>query len=347
MDIIDKILCSDSPTQRQPRPLDSIDSGIRATPLNRYGESGSPSRAHLGHPETKMALLWTTTLLLVFLAGCCCWASSTDGDPEVTECELTTGRTLTVIKSAGFPARYGSNVDCKYTVRRRSRSVCSVTFLFNVMDLEQSPNCTKDYLLLSGEKMCGSKPIGFSRTISFADDDQVTMSFHSDNETRGLGYMVTVVQQDCPLPTCDFTSDQLEFVMSSPNYPLPYDNGRTCTYTVQKAHPLVCRLLMKVVAFDVEEDPHCGSDFLIVGGDRLCGVMTEGQILDISFLNTTLTMEFHSDHVTTRDGFQFNVHQELCDISSFSPEYTSEISATSVAETTTDVSVNNSTPLTE
>ncbi|GFT57138.1 CUB domain-containing protein [Nephila pilipes] len=97
-------------------------------------------------------------VLLGFLAGC--WASG--GDPEVTECELTTGRTLTVIKSAGFPARYGTNVDCKYTVRRRSRSVCSVTFLFNVMDLEQSPNCTKDYLMLSGEKMCGSKPIGFS-----------------------------------------------------------------------------------------------------------------------------------------------------------------------------------------
>lgn len=81
---------------------------------------------------------------------------------EVTECELTTGRTLTVIKSAGFPGRYGSNVDCKYTVRRRSRSVCSVTFLFNVMDLEQSSNCTKDFLLLDSEKMCGSKPIGFS-----------------------------------------------------------------------------------------------------------------------------------------------------------------------------------------
>ncbi|GBN48318.1 hypothetical protein AVEN_249192-1 [Araneus ventricosus] len=116
------------------------------------------------------------------------------------------------------------------------------------------------------------------RTVSFADNDQVTMSFHSDNETRGLGYMVTVVQQDCPLPTCDATFDKEDFVMSSPNYPLPYDNGRTCTYTVHKYHPSVCRLLMKVAAFDVEEDPHCGSDFLLVGGDRLCGVMTEGQI---------------------------------------------------------------------
>ncbi|GBO27756.1 hypothetical protein AVEN_182555-1 [Araneus ventricosus] len=184
------------------------------------------------------------------------------------------------------------------------------------------------------------------RTVSFADNDQVTMSFHSDNETRGLGYMVTVVQQDCPLPTCDATFDKEDFVMSSPNYPLPYDNGRTCTYTVHKYHPSVCRLLMKVAAFDVEEDPHCGSDFLLVGGDRLCGVMTEGQILDISLLNTTMTMEFHSDHVTTRDGFQFNVHQELCDLSTNAPVFTSELH-TSVAETTTDVNVSTSTPLTE
>ncbi|GIX93522.1 cubilin homolog [Caerostris darwini] len=324
------------------RPLDSIDSGIRDIRQIDTEESGPPSEPHLQHPG-KMTLL-RSALLLGLLAGCC-WGSS-DGDPEVTECELTTGRTLTVIKSAGFPARYGSNVDCKYTVRRRSRSVCSVTFLFNVMDLEQSPNCTKDYLLLSGEKMCGSKPIGFSRTISFSDNDQVTMSFHSDNETRGLGYMVTVVQQDCPLPTCDATFDQASFVMSSPNYPLPYDNGRTCTYTVHKSHPLVCRLLLKVVAFDVEEDPHCGSDFLNVGGDRLCGVMTEGQILDISFANTTMVLEFQSDHVTTRDGFQFNVHQELCDMSTEGPVFTSELYNSVVTETATDVNVSN-TPISE
>lgn len=122
--------------------------------------------SHPGHFLLKSILSLASehpnmALLPVFLL----FASLSSGPiagTEVTECELTTGRTLTVIKSAGFPARYGSNVDCRYTVRRRSRSVCSVTFLFNVMDLEQSSNCTKDFLLLDSEKMCGSKPIGFS-----------------------------------------------------------------------------------------------------------------------------------------------------------------------------------------
>jgi cubilin len=218
-----------------------------------------------------------------------------------------------------------------------------VTFLFNVMDLEQSSNCTKDFLLLNSEKMCGSKPIGFSRTISFTEDDQVTMSFHSDNETQGLGYMVTVVQQECTLPSCDATFDQPDFLLSSPNYPLPYDNGRTCTYTVQKFHPSVCRLQMKVQTFDVEDDPHCQSDFFIVNGDRMCGVMSEGQILNINFLNSTLTMEFQSDHVTTRDGFQFSVHQEICDITSETPEFTSESLRTDTLETSTDVNISIST----
>ncbi|KAG8179160.1 hypothetical protein JTE90_023622 [Oedothorax gibbosus] len=239
----------------------------------------------------------------------------TYGAPTVKECELTTGRTLTIIKSVGFPSKYGSNVDCEYTVRRRSRSVCSVTFLFNVMDLEQSDNCSKDYLMLKGEKMCGSKPIGFSRTVSFSDKDKVTMSFHSDNETRGLGYMVTVVQQDCPIPSCDATFDTEDFVLTSPNYPLPYDNGRTCTYVVKKSDPTVCRLIVKVEAFDVEPDSECLSDYLMVNGDRLCGVMTAGQIVDVSFTNSTMTLEFQSDHVTTRDGFKLNVHQQSCDIS--------------------------------
>lgn len=118
----------------------------------------------------------------------------------------------------------------------------------------------------------------FPGTISFADEDQLTMSFHSDNETQGLGYMVTVVQQECSLPSCDALFDQPEFVLSSPNYPLPYENGRTCTYTIQKYHPSVCRLQMAVKSFDVEDDPHCQSDFLLVNGDRMCGVMTQGQI---------------------------------------------------------------------
>ncbi|XP_015921833.1 embryonic protein UVS.2 [Parasteatoda tepidariorum] len=273
-------------------------------------------------------------------------AALPDADPEVTECELTTGRTLTVIKSAGFPSRYGSNVDCQYTVRRRSRSVCSVTFLFNVMDLEMSPNCTKDYLLLSGEKMCGSKPIGFSRTVSFSEEDQVTMSFHSDNETRGLGYMVTVVQQDCPLPTCDATFIEEDFIISSPNYPLPYDNGRTCTYTIHKSNPSICRLLLKVVSFDVEEDPHCLSDFLLVNNDRLCGVMSEGQIIDTSFLNSTLVIEFQSDHVTTRDGFRFNVHQEMCDSSSDAPASTTLVQTTA-PDNATEIIATTISPTTE
>ncbi|GFT03078.1 CUB domain-containing protein [Nephila pilipes] len=107
------------------------------------------------------------------------------------------------------------------------------------------------------------------------------MSFHSDNETRGLGYMVTVVQQDCPLPNCDGIFDKPDFVMSSPNYPLPYDNGRTYTYTVLVP---ISVGFSEVIAFDVEEDPHCGSDSLNVGGDRLCGVMTEGQICELFYV---------------------------------------------------------------
>lgn len=108
------------------------------------------------------------------------------------------------------------------------------------------------------------------------------MSFHSDNETRGLGYMVTVVQQDCPIPSCDAHFDAADFVLESPNHPLPYDNGRTCAYVVKKSDPSVCRLIVKVEAFDVEPDPECNSDYLMVNGDRLCGVMTEGQICKFS-----------------------------------------------------------------
>ncbi|GIY86336.1 CUB domain-containing protein [Caerostris extrusa] len=171
------------------------------------------------------------------------------------------------------------------------------------------------------------------------------MSFHSDNETRGLGYMVTVVQQDCPLPTCDATFDQASFVMSSPNYPFPTTMvARAPTLSTSRTPGL--QAPAEGGRLRRGGGPHCGSDFLNVGGDRLCGVMTEGQILDISFANTTMVLEFQSDHVTTRDGFQFNVHQELCDMSTEGPVFTSELYNSVVTETATDVNVSN-TPISE
>ncbi|XP_023212425.1 uncharacterized protein LOC111615246, partial [Centruroides sculpturatus] len=96
-------------------------------------------------------------------------AEATANDPAtpipavtLTACELTTQRRLTVIKSSAFPNPYNPNIDCKYVIKRQSENTCSVTFLFNVFDLQRSENCDKDYLSIEGERICGSQPIGFT-----------------------------------------------------------------------------------------------------------------------------------------------------------------------------------------
>lgn len=231
----------------------------------------------------------------------------------LTACELTTQRRLTVIKSSAFPNPYNPNIDCKYVIKRQSENTCSVTFLFNVFDLQRSENCDKDYLSIEGERICGSQPIGFTRTVQFSEvEEKIVMTFHSDNVTSGVGFMVTVVQQECPSPACDKNFTEIQFDMKSPKFPFSYDNRQNCIYTILKNNPNVCRLKFEVRSFDVEDGERCEADYFEVNGDRLCGILLEGQIVDVDFSGDILIARFHSDDVTTRDGFHFEVTQEEC-----------------------------------
>ncbi|XP_022252378.1 CUB domain-containing protein 2-like isoform X2 [Limulus polyphemus] len=198
----------------------------------------------------------------------------------ISECQVSTKNELTVIKSPSFPNNYRSNMDCQYTVFRNSSRWCSVTFLFNVLDLEVSVGCSKDYIDLVGEKLCGYNPSGVTRIIQF-QDSKIVMKFHSDEERSGLGFLLTAVQEECPPPSCDKKLTDSNFKLSSPNFPSNYENRRICDYVIVKKSTHVCKLRLQVTLFDVEYDDRCEADFFELDGEKFCGIMSEGQIGDI------------------------------------------------------------------
>ncbi|XP_076326255.1 tolloid-like protein 2 [Tachypleus tridentatus] len=229
----------------------------------------------------------------------------------ISECQVSTRNELTVIKSPSFPNNYRSNLDCQYKVLRNSSRWCSVTFLFNVLDLEVSAGCNKDYIDLAGEKLCGYNPSGVTRIIQF-QDSKIVMKFHSDEDRSGLGFLLTAVQQECPPPSCDRKLTDYNFKLSSPNFPSNYENRRICDYVIVKRSTVVCKLRLQVELFDVEYDDKCETDFFEMDGEKFCGIMSEGQIVEMDFPNNEMSGRFRSDYATSRAGFLFDVTQVEC-----------------------------------
>lgn len=129
--------------------------------------------------------------------------------------------------------------------------------------------------------LCSGVLATLKGTVSFGSGHEAVMKFTTDNETNGLGFMITIMQQDCPhIGQCgEAIFSGHRFVLTSPGYPLPYGNGKKCKYYVTKQNPRVCKLKMILRSFDVEYQAHCDSDFFeLDDGNRLCGFQESGQI---------------------------------------------------------------------
>ncbi|XP_078373949.1 uncharacterized protein LOC144657480 isoform X2 [Oculina patagonica] len=128
-------------------------------------------------------------------------------DKKIVHITQTTG----TIRSPNYPQGYEINSQCTWHVQVPRGFRIKVRFR-RQFDLEDSPGCTKDYVMLSTSKQfrdpliyCGgARPHGI-----ITPQNVVWIRFHSDNATTGKGFYISymsVDENECKRQVCTFPS---------------------------------------------------------------------------------------------------------------------------------------------
>ena len=113
-----------------------------------------------------------------------------------TMCDQVITREKDVITSPFYPNDYGSGLKCKYTIIRSSSDVCHVRLQFISFDMEPSPDCRADYLMLDStrERLCRTNVMSSERIVAFGQDGQVRLTFSSDAQVARPGFKIVMNQ---------------------------------------------------------------------------------------------------------------------------------------------------------
>ncbi|XP_076316419.1 cubilin-like [Tachypleus tridentatus] len=91
---------------------------------------------------------------------------------------------------------YPSNIDCQYTVKKTKFDVCAIEIKYNTFHLEDSEDCTNDYLLIDDLKVCGKIPNNSVRTYQFPADELI-IQLHTDTYVNEKGFFLSAKQITC------------------------------------------------------------------------------------------------------------------------------------------------------
>ncbi|RWS13407.1 cubilin-like protein [Dinothrombium tinctorium] len=123
------------------------------------------------------------------------------------------------ISSPNYPNNYPNNLFCRFTIIRPTTSICALDMKFLNFDLEDDPQCAKDYLEIDNGKICGHLPpnhesrryslitskLNFSfdpvgRYYYFPEEQKKTLLFRTDSLAAKSGFTITIKQiTDCSI----------------------------------------------------------------------------------------------------------------------------------------------------
>ena len=105
------------------------------------------------------------------------------------------------IRSPGYPHEYAENQRCTWRVQVPRGFRIRIRFR-RQFDIEQSPQCSKDYLMLSVKKNFRDVPkhCGSTRPSSFLVRNSVWIRFRSDNNTTGKGFYISYTSEGKYIP---------------------------------------------------------------------------------------------------------------------------------------------------
>uniref|UniRef100_A0A8B9GL35 Cubilin n=1 Tax=Amazona collaria TaxID=241587 RepID=A0A8B9GL35_9PSIT len=220
-----------------------------------------------------------------------------------------------ILMSPNYPMPYYHNSECYWLLQGNRGTPFEIQF--EQFHLEYHPQCNFDYLAVyDGNssnarqlgKFCGSQIPQLIRSSG----ENVYVKLRTDSTLQGGGFLATYKQvcQDV------LTVNRSRGILESLNYPNNYPLNEHCNWTIQTTKGNT--LNYSFVAFDLEDGSDCDRDFLKLydGPDlqsNLIGTFC-GQSLPLagSTTGTSLHVEFYSDGLNARSGFQMQWNVNGC-----------------------------------
>ncbi|XP_076352052.1 cubilin-like isoform X2 [Tachypleus tridentatus] len=246
------------------------------------------------------------------------------------------------ITTPNFPGRYGPNQECVFSIQRADSHICQVELEFRVFDLEPSwGRCDKDFLELpNSSRLCNGRHKQIQRLDFPHDKNVLTLKFVSDSNGSGTGFDIVVrqLQEFCRLPAvppsrkrCDQEVATVSGSLLSPGFPNDYGPNEKCIFSIRRAEPTVCSVVLDIRNFDVESSiGGCTKDYLEFPDlTRLCGTYKGKKIIDIPRGLDSVKLQFVSDRSGSSKGFEIYVDQmvDSCGGSSSSGKCDQEITS--------------------
>ncbi|KAH0627493.1 hypothetical protein JD844_003258 [Phrynosoma platyrhinos] len=205
-------------------------------------------------------------------------------------------------------SNYTNNLNCEWVIQNPQSSITTVSLLFEDFHLEQYTDCQNDYLEIrqgdsEGEllyRLCGHSAPQEPLLIAYP---QIWIQFLSNDEITDKGFFIHYSSL-----ACGGVQESQSGIISSPNYPQPYNSSSLCSWLL--IAPEGHTINLTFVAFEIESHSVCGWDSVTIqnGGSpsspvigRYCGTASPGTIQSGS---NQLLVNFHSDHSIQRGGFQ-------------------------------------------
>ncbi|XP_069077862.1 astacin-like metalloendopeptidase isoform X2 [Pleurodeles waltl] len=209
------------------------------------------------------------------------------------------------LASANHPENYANNASCLWLIRIQRQQVA---LQFDAFDLQDSPDCTSDYVTVYDgasraspkllHRACGSDPL----PLLVASGTGMLVEFVSDGAVTRSGFNASYGSVECG---GSFTRDN--GVITSPGFPEAYPNSVDCVWSILA--PVGQQIQLEFTSFDVERFPDCGCDYLVVkdGGTtnspllgKYCG---NSPLQPIVSTGNMLLLQFSSDVWVNKPGF--------------------------------------------
>uniref|UniRef100_H3C0B5 CUB domain containing protein 2 n=1 Tax=Tetraodon nigroviridis TaxID=99883 RepID=H3C0B5_TETNG len=163
------------------------------------------------------------------------------------------------ISSPNFPSPYPYNSDCSWLIVVAEGS--SVHLTFHHFELEYHASCSYDYIkIYNGVAEDEGNLLGmFCGDVSppqFTSSWNVmSIIFHSDRHVAYRGFSVGYRKDMCGGVLTGLSGE-----ISSPGYPLEYNNNADCTWTIRVSSASVVTLVF--LDFQLENNEGCNFDFV-------------------------------------------------------------------------------------